>query len=198
MGSRASPRSAGMSVKVREDVCTRELALAVLVMIMCWIGMAISFAGLAQLPRCQYGDPRCYFFVEVCGNNAQFKEYFAQSSGQDSAKSCVHMAKQRKTESSSDYGLEQVTVPILASCMGVIPGITVVIAMVIRNERCLFSMLEIGKMFIAFNIVLLVVSCMQIDKITWDCRWWANNTTQTVINARAPTGNTYSEPLLSS
>jgi len=150
-------------VKVRDEVCTRELALAVLVMLMCWVGMAISVAGLAKLPRCQYGDPRCYFFVQVCDN-----KLFETAQQQ----SCVYVAKQRKTESSNEYGLEQVSVPLLASTMGVLPGIALVIAMIIRNERCLFSMLEIGKMFIAFNIILLVVSCMHIDRITWDCRWW--------------------------
>jgi len=185
-----------MAIKVRDEVCTRNMMLSVLVMMLTWIGMAISLAGLTDLPRCQYGDPKCYFFVKVCDN-----KLFDQRSlkGADSGafsndgekgqteqrvgvngtsykvvlpSSCVYMAKKRKTESSSDYGIEQVSVPILASVLGVVPGVSLTLAMVIRNERLLFSMLEIGKMFIAFNIVLLVVSCMQIDALTWDCRWW--------------------------
>lgn len=140
--------------------------MSVIVMLTCWVGAAISLAGISELPKCKYGDPRCYFFVQVCDDML--------SIGTDTTNrpDCVWMPKQRKTEGATEDGLEQVFVPILSSCLGIAPGVVLVLAMIIRNERCLFSLIEIGKMFIAFDIILLVISCMQMDELTWDCRWW--------------------------
>merc|ERR1712159_423951 len=154
--------SMAFEVKWRENFWSRELLLSIVVMITCWVGMAVSLAGLSQLPKCKYGDPRCYFFVQVCDNNL----FDANT------QTCVWLPKQRKTEGGTEYGVDQVTVPIIASCLGIIPGMALVVATAIRNERCLFSMLEFGKMFIGFDIVLLVISCLQLDRLTWDCRWW--------------------------
>merc|ERR1711907_902689 len=154
-----------MAVKVREDAFGWSLFLAIVVMLTCWVGMAISLSGIADLPKCKYGVPRCYFFVQVCDDMLEL------GTGQQS---CVWMPKQRKTEGATEDGLEQVTVPIMASCLGIVPGMVLVVAMIIRNERCLFALIEIGKMFIAFDIILLVVSCMQMDELTWDCRWWGS------------------------
>lgn len=151
-------------LKFRENIWTKEFFMAVVIALICWIGMCISLVGITELPRCKYGDPRCYFFVQVCDNQLFDQNHMA----------CVYMPKQRKTEGSSEYGLDQVTVPILASVLGVVPGISLVFAMTIKNERSLFSLLEIGKMFIAFDIMLLVVSCMLMDRLTWDCRWWGD------------------------
>jgi len=151
-------------IKWRDNLWSRELLFAVIVMITCWIGMAISLAGLSELPKCKYGDPRCYFFVQVCDNNLF----------DTNTQSCVWMAKQRKTEGGTEDGLDQVTVPILASCLGILPGMALVVATAVKNERCLFSILEFGKMFIGFDIVLLIISCLQLDRLTWDCRWWGD------------------------
>merc|ERR1711907_543445 len=171
-----------MAVKVREDAFGWSLFLAIVVMLTCWVGMAISLSGIADLPKCKYGDPRCYFFVQVCDDMLELGT---------SQQSCVWMPKQRKTEGATEDGLEQVTVPILASCLGIVPGMVLVVAMIIRNERCLFALIEIGKMFIAFDIILLVVSCMQMDELgTAD--GGDRNITPTRISARGPSRNTWS------
>merc|ERR1711988_1062154 len=36
----------------------------------------------------------------------------------------------------------------------------------------MFGILEFGKFLIGFNGLMLIVSCMMIDRLTWDCRWW--------------------------
>lgn len=149
-------------LKYRDDLWSKQLMVAVAFTALCWVGTSISLAGITELPKCKYGDPRCYFFVQVCENDLFPEE----------TRSCTYMPKQRKTEGGTEDGLDQVTIPILASCMGLLPGLALCFANVIRNERLLFSILEFGKLFLGFDLVLLTLSCLQMDRLTWDCRWW--------------------------
>jgi len=87
---------------------------------------------------------------------------------------CTWMAYRRKVESNTGDGLDQLTLPVIASVLGVLPGVMLVISTVIRNEMTVLSMLEFGKMFIGFDAVMLVVSCMMVDRLTWECRYFTD------------------------
>lgn len=151
-------------LKYHEEVWSRELFMAIGVALTTWVGMSISLAGISQLPKCVHGDPSCYFFVQVCDK--------AGTKFNSTEITCVWMPKKRKVEGNSASGLDQLTIPILSSVMGVVPGLGLVAATVIRNERSMFGILEFGKFLIGFNGLMLIVSCMMIDRMTFDCRWW--------------------------
>jgi len=77
---------------------------------------------------------------------------------------CHWLPKNRKIEGSNAESIEQLVISTLSACLAVIPGIGLVLSHIIRNERFLFSMLEAGKFFIVFDLVLLVVGCMEMDR----------------------------------
>jgi len=158
----SDPHSEAM--KWRNDIWGWEMAVSVCICIACWVGTGISMGGISQLPKCKYGDARCYFFVKICDADLM--------SGGSNQPACFYVAKRRKTEGGTENGLEQVAIPFMSSAMGLIPGPILVIAMAMRNERCLFGMLDYGKMFILFNLVTMVMSVQQMNKLTWDCRWY--------------------------
>jgi len=153
-----------MSIKTRNDIWGWEMAVSVAICVICWVGTIVAMAGIADLPKCKYGDAKCYFFVKVC--DADLLHHT------QSMPTCYYMAKHRKTEGSSEDGLEQVAIPFAAAAMGLVPGPVILTTMAIRNERCLFSLLDYGKMFILLNLVLLVMSSQLMSKITWDCRFF--------------------------
>jgi len=81
-------------------------------------------------------------------------------------------SKESKDTGSDRDGLEQAVIPLLASVLGILPGMVLVLACLIRNERCMFNMLDIGKMFIMFDLILLVLGGETMSALTWDCRWY--------------------------
>merc|ERR1711988_328567 len=93
--------------------------------------------------------------------------------------SCMWVPKNRAIEGSSSEGVEALVVPIVSMVLGILPGIALVVSMVISNERTLFALLEFSKMFCAFDFLLLIISCMYLNNLTWDCRWYDNEETQT-------------------
>merc|ERR1711988_1107820 len=157
----------GAMFKLREKLFSTELALSLLLMLITWIGMAVSLAGLHQLPKCQHGDPDCFFFVQVCGESLLNES--------QAGLMCTWISKTRKIESNSGSGLDKVALPVAAPILGVIPAITLVFSTVVRNERTVLSVLEFGKLFIGFVALMLIVSNMMIDRLTWDCRWWGEH-----------------------
>jgi len=92
----------------------------------------------------------------------------------ETSKTCTWMPKLRKMESNSGDGLDKVTLPVVASVLGVLPGITLIIAVLIRNEKTILGLLEFGKLFIGFDSIMLIVSCMMVDSLTFDCRYWSD------------------------
>jgi len=174
------------NLKVRQDLFRAELWMAVGVFMSLWVGMAISLGGLRQLPKCRYGDEDCYFYVQLCGNSIMplnrtwddvnnirspsQSKFLSQSTFQ-----CMWLPKQRRIQGSSENNSEQLIVPTLASILGVLPGIALIFACTVRNERSVFFSIEFAKMFLGFDILMLVVACMKLDQLTWDCRWWNKN-----------------------
>jgi len=52
-------------VKVKEDLWTLELALSTCIFLSCVVGTIIGIFGLVAIPKCRYGEPKCYLFVKV-------------------------------------------------------------------------------------------------------------------------------------
>merc|ERR1711939_174644 len=94
-------------------------------------------------------------------------------SGNPNATMCIWMPKVRKVESNSGNGLDNLKLPVIASVLGVFPGVTLVLTTIIRNEMTVLAMLEFGKLFIGFDSIMLVVSCMMVHRSTWECRYYS-------------------------
>merc|ERR1711988_1078930 len=162
MGSEAADARRFMCLKFRDSFCTKMFWSGILCSIVAMIGMSICLAGISKLPKCHYGQPSCYFFVKVCDNKLV-----------SNVQSCVQMPKHMAIEGGDGDGVDQLIVPILASVMGLIPSMTMTMSSAITNQRFLLGLLELGKVFLAFDGVLLVMGVLKIDKLTFDCRWWS-------------------------
>ena len=88
---------------------------------------------------------------------------------------CQWIAKNGRVEgSSADGNSEQMAVATVAAVLCILPGISMIISSMIRNERTIFTLLETGKYAIALDLILLVLGSMDMDRITWDCRWYTD------------------------
>lgn len=154
-----------MAVKLREQSWGHELGVATVFLIVSIIGMSVMAVGIAQIPKCKYGDVRCYFFYQVCGES-----YFNQN--RENPYTCAWVCKNRAVEGSSDSGVEQLAVPIAAACLTLVPAIALMVTTIIRNERIMLGLLEAGKAFIVFNGIILTVAAAQLNKLTFACRWY--------------------------
>jgi len=159
-------------LKWREEVPAWELSAATILMLLAIIGASVTMAGVAELPKCKYGDPRCYFFVKIC--DADLLPVTANVTRNIKGQYCQYVPKNRKTQGGTEDGLEQAVIPLVAAALGVIPGMVLTFATLIKNERCLFNMLDIGKMFIVFDLILLVLGGQRMSTLTWDCRWYGD------------------------
>lgn len=159
-----------MAIKIRDDVLGKRVVFAVVVCMTAWTGMSISMAGLKQLPKCGHGNPDCFFFVQICDTNIVLNNIM----NNNTESPCTWISKNRKVESNSGDGLDKVSLPIVASLLGVLPGITLVISVLIRNEKTTLGLLEFGKLFIGFDSIILIQSCMLVDSLTFDCRHWSD------------------------
>jgi hypothetical protein len=153
--------------EVKDDLLKAELALSCCLFLCCVIGMSVGLAGISSLPKCRYGSPTCYFFVKVCDADLLDPNKNRQT--------CMWVPKNKAIEGSDDDGVESLVVPIIAMVLGLIPGLALVVSMVIGNERTLFALLEFSKMFCAFDFLLLIIACMYLNGLTWDCRWFSNS-----------------------
>jgi len=130
--------------------------------------LIVAAAGLAEIPMCDGGQLECYFFVMVCGG-------YAMVDGQPNAQysSCFWVSRNRAVEGSKYRNVsENLAISIFALVLAMIPSIMLVVSTIIRNERCLFIVMESGKAFVVIAASLLVVSMQHIDNLTFACRWY--------------------------
>jgi len=156
-----------MSIKLREQLWGKMFIVAVLFSLLCLIGMLVACVGLGELPLCKGGELKCYFFVHICGGYA-----FLNGENRADASTCFWAQKMRCIEGEDGSSSDQLVIPIVSSCLGMLPGIMLIISTIIRNERCLFSLMECGKAFMLMSSTLLVTSILLVDRLTWDCRWY--------------------------
>merc|ERR1711907_336965 len=123
--------------------------------------MLCAIVGMAVLPKCRYGEPECYFHVVNCA----YTDDVGHSDG------CFDALKSRAIEGSNDYSAEQLAVPILSTCLSCIPAVLTVLGTMFDKA---LGLLEASKVFLATNVVFLVLGIRAIQDLTFDCRWWGN------------------------
>jgi hypothetical protein len=153
-----------MGVKLREELWGYELAISACFLMISLTGMIICIIGIQEIPTCTYGAMECYFFVQVCGES-----YFNHN---NNPYTCAWVNKQRSIEGSSATGSEHFNLAIVAAVLAILPGIALMISTIIRNERTLLAMLEAGKSFLVFDSVIIVVGCLIVHELTFDCRYY--------------------------
>jgi len=151
--------------KVRNSICGKIFAVAVFFLVVCVVGTGVALGGLGKLPRCRYGSESCYFFAKVCD-----KGLFQKNSI-----SCVWMPKMRAIEGGDGGGNEQLWIPIMSAIVGLLPPAALLTSTIIRNEKFLLGLLEVGKVFLAFNGACLAMSIVRLDTLTFDCRFFPNS-----------------------
>jgi len=156
-------------LKVRDPLFTSELFVALFVFILGWIGMSTSIAGLMQIPKCKHGAEDCFFFVQICGKGDPSGPFDGNTT------QCMWMPKNRRVaQNEGPDSLDRFKIPLLAAILGVVPGIGMVAAATLKNQRTMFGILELAKYFIGFNCILLVISTMMVDELTFACRWYSS------------------------
>lgn len=146
---------------VRADVCGPMFIFSTIALVLTVVGTLCAITGMAILPKCRYGEPECYFRVVICS--------FTDSNGE--SKGCVNSLKMRAIEGSTDSSAEQLAIPILASCLACIPATLTFLGTLFDKA---LGLLETSKVFLATNIVFLVLGVRAIQDLTFDCRWWGD------------------------
>merc|ERR1712054_471685 len=126
-------------------------------------------AGIDIIPKCRYGEPECYFSVKVCPFNAQSPRIGPVTLQGDDG--CMPMLKTRAVEGSSAWSGEQFALPIFCTTIALLPGFFVMVGVLFNKA---LGLMESGKIFIAINITMLMMSIRIVDNLTFDCRWWAD------------------------
>merc|ERR1712178_79034 len=157
-GSMASGKASGW---LRKNMCQGMLICSVIVLIFTLVGMICAIVGMAILPKCRYGDPECYFRVRNCA----YTDDLGHSDG------CLYTLKLRAIEGSNDVSAEQLAIPILSTCLACIPAMLTCLGMVFDKA---LGLLEASKVFLATNLVFLVLGIRAIQDLTFDCRWWGD------------------------
>eukprot|EP00658_Telonema_sp_P-2_P021186 TRINITY_DN18425_c0_g1_i4.p1 TRINITY_DN18425_c0_g1~~TRINITY_DN18425_c0_g1_i4.p1 ORF type:complete len:177 (-),score=40.10 TRINITY_DN18425_c0_g1_i4:219-749(-) len=89
-------------------------------------------------------------------------------------KECHSAFKHRAIESSSSHGAEALGIAIFAAIANVIPALLLFLITFVQRADTMYSMLETGKVFIAANMVLMLLCIHHIETLTHDCRWWGD------------------------
>jgi len=141
------------------------VSLAVLAITVC--GIAMSVGGIDAIPKCAHGSPECVFSVQICDDGKLMGDGF----GRNGSNICLTVPRSSKVE--GDF--EQLRLPLASSVGSICPCILLVLAMVIRSVRLRFTCMEMSKICVAFDSIMLINSCMEVDRLTWNCRWWGDH-----------------------
>jgi len=158
-----------MGWQIKHPVCRLEFVGACFILFAGVAGFICSIAGIDIIPKCRYGESECYFSVKVCPFNAQSPRIGTVAlQGEDG---CMPMLKTRAVEGSSNWSGEQFALPIFVSVCALLPALFVMIGVLFDKA---LGLMESGKVFIAVNITMLLMSIRIVDNLTFDCRWWAD------------------------
>merc|ERR1712086_998450 len=147
---------------IRANVCDAAFIFSAFALGLTVVGMICAASGLAVLPKCRYGEPECYFRVVNC----------AYTDDQGHSEGCLDTLMLRAIEGSNDIGAEQLAIPILATVLSCIPAALTFFGTLFDKA---LGLLETSKVFLATNIVFLVLGIRAIQDLTFDCRWWGNH-----------------------
>merc|ERR1711934_145228 len=124
--------------------------------------MICAAAGMAVLPKCRYGERACYFRVNVCT--------YVDDTGNHEG--CLYTLKNRAIEGGDSTSAEQLAIPILATVLSCLPAILTFLGTIFDKA---LGLLETSKVFLATNMVFLVLGIRAIQDLTFDCRWWGDH-----------------------
>merc|ERR1712216_153967 len=147
---------------IRGNVCGGMFVCSVITLVLTAVGMVCAITGMALLPKCRYGDAACYFRAPTCA----YTDASSTTGG-----GCLESVKSRAIEGSNDYSAEQLAIPILSTCLSCIPAILTCLGTMFDKA---LGLLEASKVFLASNLVFLVLGIRAIQDLTFDCRWWGN------------------------
>lgn len=133
--------------------------IGITVLALALFGFGCAIWSFIILPKCRYGEPECYFAVKECTYDG---------------KSCHVAFKNRAIEASSNHGVEALGIAIFAALANLVPALLLFLVTFVQHPETMSSMLETGKLFIAANLVLMLLSIHHIESLTHDCRWWGD------------------------
>merc|ERR1712166_1411439 len=160
-----------MAWVVKQPLCRPDVYCAVFILVVSMIGFAVAVVGIDVIPKCRYGESACYFTVKLCPFNAVRDRISAVHESIASGPSCVSILKTRAVEGSSTVSGEQFALPIFALLISLVPCVLTLVSVIFNKA---LAMLEIGKVFVAINISVLLMTIRIVDNVTFDCRWWAD------------------------
>merc|ERR1712054_281552 len=114
MGAPSDEKSHAHSLKMREVTCRHgvQTCLSCLFLFLAVIGLCLVCFGIADLPKCRYGDNTCYFFVKICGRKFfDGNEAASAAAVATNSKECAWVLRTSRIEGSSDEGVQQFYIP---------------------------------------------------------------------------------------
>jgi len=158
-----------MGWTVKKPLCRPDVYCAIFIALVSCVGFIISINGIATIPKCRYGEPSCYFSVKLCPFDSPSTRISASNAV--GGPQCVTSLRTRAVEGSSQWSGEQFALPIFVQLMALLPCLLTLIAVVFDKA---FVLIEIGKIFVAVNISVLLMTIRIVDNVTFDCRWWGD------------------------
>jgi len=150
-----------MAFTVRANLCGPAFIFSTAALALTMVGILCAIAGMIVLPKCRYGEAECYFKV----NASSYTDDQGHSEGY------VETLKSRAIEGGDSASAEQLAIPILATCLSCLPAILTFFGTMFDKA---LGLLETSKVFLATNMVFLVLGIRAIQDLTFDCRWWGN------------------------
>lgn len=154
-----------MACETQRPLCRASFVFAVCFLVGTLIFFLLCIAGLDKLPKCRYGENRCFYHpaTAICDYTNQYCT--ATNMG---------LVKVR-IEGSSDSISEQLAIPVIATVLGWVPAVCFFFDRLFSSGSS--KALEVGKWFTVGNLCLWMVGIWVVQTTSFDGRWW-NQTTQ--------------------
>jgi len=123
-------------------------------------GLGFSWTGVWVLPKCRYGDPECYFKVNLCAPDSSSLDQTDKSETVP-VELCRLELRQRAIEGSSNDPVlpEQLSIPLMAVVVSCVPAALASATFFVQRTVLLVAA---GKMVLAVTLSML---CIGIDVI---------------------------------
>jgi len=133
-------------------------------------GLGFSWTGVWVLPKCRYGDPECYFKVNLCAPDSSSLDQTDKSETVP-VELCRLELRQRAIEGSSNDPVlpEQLSIPLMAVVVSCVPAALASATFFVQRTVLLVAA---GKMVLAVTLSMLCIGIDVLQTKTFDCRWW--------------------------
>merc|ERR1711871_551421 len=151
--------------KMRSPLMTQELLGAAFLFIVSLACFAMCMDGINKVPKCRYGEKNCYFAREIRDHTKQAADYVM-----------LNMA----VEGDGDNSAEQLAIPVVVTLFSIVPPMLTVFATCFSMSQ---RTVEVTKYFLCACAVSMMLSVRIFDKLTFDCRWWNNDNSESCKTA---------------